>query len=141
MIIDRENLLSLNQAITNTADSEFVIDFGSDRDVGAGEPLALFVHVTEDFVGTGTLIVVIESSNDEALTGDVELLRSSTYDVSELTAGSRLLPVNLPRGVKRYLQLRYLVGGSAFTGGAVKAGLVRDVQDKKSFPSGIENLA
>ncbi len=141
MILDRENLFSLDQAVTTTAASDLVIDFGSDRDVGAGEPLALFVHVTEAFTGTGTLTVILETSSDGTFAGDVELVRSVAYDDEALSLGARLLPIRLPRGVNRHLRLTYLVTGAAFSAGTVKAGLARALQDKKTYPSAIENLA
>lgn len=141
MIIDHENLMSVDQVITGTAASETVIDFGDNRDVGAGEPLALFIHASEAFAGTGSLTVVLETSADGSFADTVELVSSAPYVEAELGLGAKLLPIRLPRGVQRHLRLNYVVTGDDFTAGKLKAGLVRDLQDQATYPSGFINLA
>lgn len=57
MILDKETLFSLDQAVTASATATSIIDLtpvkGDFRDIGIGEPLQLFAQVTEQATAAG----------------------------------------------------------------------------------------
>lgn len=112
MFIDKELLLSDAQALTATADSTNVIDLGSDRDIGRGEPQALFITVDTAAASTasGTYQFQLETSAAEAMTSSV-IIADATIAEADLTAASRHV---IPLGITnlRYLQGVYTLGGT-----------------------------
>lgn len=133
MILDRENLFSKDQAITATANSTDVIDTGSARNLGVGHPLGVAVQVTEDFATLTSLTVEFQTDSAENFSGATTLF-SVVVPVADLEAGYKIPPIYVPRGTKRYVRLRYVVGGSNATAGKVTAGLVLDQTDWQAYP-------
>jgi hypothetical protein len=113
--LDRQILFSNEQAITASAASADVIDLGSSRDIGAGEPVMVLVQVTQSF---------------DALT---------SLPLASLTAGARFTAGPVPGGVLRYLRLYYTVTGSNPTTGKITAGCgVEGVhQDTAIYPDSL----
>lgn len=112
MFIDNETLLSDVQSLTATADSTNVIDLGSDRDIGRGEPQALFITVDTAAASTasGTYQFQLETSAVEAMTSEV-IIADATIAEAALTEGSRHV---IPLGITnlQYLQGHYILGGT-----------------------------
>lgn len=135
MIFDAQSLFSDKQAITATAASTNVIDFGAPstpkhakapiaQEIGRGAPMAIRVQVTEAFDNLTTLKIDIEVDNDEAFSS-AAVVSSHTATLAELVAGYVDPRQFMPNGVnKRYARLKYTVVGTAPTTGAIKAGLV-----------------
>lgn len=146
MILDNSLLLDTAHAITATADSTNVIDLLNARDIGAGNaPGAtpkLMVLVTTAFATTnaGTLTVKVQGSTDNSTY--TTYAESRAYTSAEMTAGVRLLDIDIPRpsgtaALPRYLKLNYTVA-NAFTGGAVTSAIVLGRDDNTpAYPSGI----
>ena len=68
MYVDAHNLFSDSQAVTATAVSENLIDFGSARDIGVGRELYLLIVVTvvmTDASSDSTVAVTIETDDNE----------------------------------------------------------------------------
>lgn len=136
MIFDATNLFSDAQAITASAASTNVIDFGAtgtpkhaanalSRDLGKGRKLDFTARVVEDFATLTSLTLVIQGSVDAAFSSPVTIATSAAIPAASLVAGYVFpLPV-IPRGASyRYMRTYYTVGGSNATAGKITAGLV-----------------
>lgn len=133
MILDRENLFSKDQAVTASAASTDVIDTGSARNLGVGQPLGVTFQVTEDFATLTSLTVQFQTSAAENF-GSSTTLFSVVIAVADLKEGYKMPPIYVPRGTQRYVRLNYVVGGSNATAGKVTAGLVLDQTDWQAYP-------
>ena len=110
MFIDSQLLLSDAQALTATADSTNVIDLGSDRDVGRGCPMALFISVdvaADVASGNETYQFQLETDDNAGMSSST-IVADATIDKTALTAGSRHV---IPMGItnERYLQGVYTI--------------------------------
>lgn len=141
MIFDSTNLFSDAQAITATAVSTNVIDFGATqtpkhaanaitRDVGKGRALDLRIQVVTTFdtaAEDGTLTITLELDAAEGFGGGADKsIDLGTYTEAQLVQGF-VVPIQyVPITANlRYARLAYTVGGAGnFTAGAITAGLV-----------------
>lgn len=137
MILDKNTLLSDDQAVTSTAISENVIDLGVlgitydgvqlVRKEGTAQKIPVLVQVTEDFATLTSLTITIEASAAAGLTSP-DVLFSQTIAVADLVAGKKISYDVLPNDIeKRYLGIRYTVTGTTATAGAITAGIVAAV--------------
>lgn len=139
MIFDQNLMFSDAQAVTATAISKNVLDFGQTgtiayeaaamaRDLGAGNELPIAVMVNEAFNNLTSLTVTIETSDSADLSGSTVISTSGAIPLADLTAGKKIMPRVLPDGeTKRYLGLRYTVTGTAPTAGKITAALGTEV--------------
>lgn len=146
MITDKLNTFSNGQAVTVTAASTDVLDLGplthgnTRRDIGAGEPIYLVVAtlIAAAAAGAATTNIQLQTSDDNAAW--VTLFDSGSLALASLTAGTRPVQVAVPRGVRRYLRVNYVIGTGPLTAGSFWAGLVKDVQDNTKYASGFAIL-
>jgi hypothetical protein len=129
MLFDTENLFSEEQALTASAASTNVVDFGtSNGDPSFATPKPLVIQVVDDFVaasssGLTAITVTVQTSVDEAFTTPINLASSGAIPIASLKAGYKF-PINfLPKGAKQYNRLNYTLAGTA-TAGKITAGLV-----------------
>jgi hypothetical protein len=136
--LDRMNLFSNEQAITATAASTDVVDLGSSRDVGAGEPLYVLVQVTQSFDALTSLTIALQTSATENFASPVQLT-ARTVALAGLTAGATFSVGPVPGGTLRYVRLYYTVTGTTPTTGKITAGLgVEGVhQDTAIYPDSL----
>ncbi|MCE4056300.1 Bbp16 family capsid cement protein [Pseudomonas sp. Au-Pse12] len=142
MITDKLNTFSEAQDVTATAASTDVIDLGPlthgniRRDIGAGEPIYLVVAtlVAAAAAGAATTNIQLQTSDDNSAW--VTLFDSGPLALANLNAGARPVQVAVPRGVRRYLRVNYVIGTGPLTAGRFWAGLVKDVQDNIKYASG-----
>ena len=134
-MLDKDTLFSDEQAITATAVSTNVVDLGANRNIGVGEPVALMHRVVEDFDNLDNLDIEIQTANNEAFNDGNETLLTTTLALADLVAGATSPIITLPRGVKRFLRLRYVVDGSNPSEGKITAGLASDAHDWKVYPA------
>jgi len=122
MILDKELMVSDNQAVTAEADSTNVIDLGI-ADRGKGEPIDVFAQSNDDWTGTTPTVAVSVLTSADASTW-VTLLTGAT--ISAPAAGDVLFNAALPaEGVLRYVKLHYVPGGTT-PSGHIDAGLRLD---------------
>ena len=146
MITDKLNTFSNAQLVTATAASTDVIDLGplthgnTRRDIGAGEPIYLVVAMlaAATAAGAATTNIQLQTSDDNATW--VTLFDSGALALTDLAAGKRPVQVAVPRGVRRYLRLNFVIGTGPLTAGSFWAGLVKDVQDNTKYASGFKIL-
>lgn len=142
MITDKLNTFSNAQLVTASAASTDVIDLGplthgnTRRDIGAGEPIYLVVAMlaAATAAGAATTNIQLQTSDDNATW--VTLYDTGALALTDLAAGKRPVRVAVPRGVRRYLRVNYVVGTGPLTAGSFWAGLVKDVQDNTTYASG-----
>lgn len=132
-ILSAQQTFSSAQAITATAASTNVIDFGAPGTwVHATTPLVddkgtscipLMVQVTETFNNLTSLTITVQQDNDEAF-GSATNVYAETIVAADLVAGAktavRVIPYNTD---ERYMRINYTVTGTAPTTGTVTAGI------------------
>lgn len=120
MINDQLCLYSDGQAVSATATSTKKIDNKFNGDDYSGVR-TLFVHVGSGWTGGGTVTVTLEHCDTEsgAYTTAATLVSAATADKTD--ANGFLYIGQLPRGLKRFRQLKYTVANTV-TGLKVLAG-------------------
>lgn len=120
MYTDSQGYFSVAQALTATAVSTNVIDLGSDRDVGVGEPmgLALATIVAADFT-TGDETYQIDIQSGATATPTKVIARripvvTASNATSDLGLG-KLLVIPIPYDNERFLRVNYTLGGTTPT--------------------------
>jgi hypothetical protein len=137
MYIDSRLQVSRQQAITANAASTDTIDFGSDRDVGPGEPLWLVLASRAAPGGTSpTLAVAVQTDDNSAFSSAATLVTSPTFAAADLALGKMQI-IPMPMTNERHLRLNYTVGGTSPTF-SLDAWLTnQDPQTWVSLPDGI----
>ncbi len=116
---------------------------GGARDIGIGDDPAmkLLVQVTTTFTtggGAGTLSVGLQGAVDDGTGAPAAFSTwwtSPVYALASLTAGNRLMDMDMPRppsgiAVPRFLRLLYTVATATMTAGNVSAFIVLDRDDQ-----------
>lgn len=143
MLIDKQTEFSSAQAITASAASTNYIDLNSVRNIGAGEPMYLVLHVTTAFTDASsdsTVTPSLETDSDSGFATALATIR--TYDVfAALTAANtirkyRLEPVTDAGPYKRYIRMYYTVANGNLSTGAISAFLLQDVQAWTAYAAG-----
>jgi len=132
VILDKELLLSDEQAITATAVSTNTIDLSAAlRDIGAGETIYAVVVVDVDFTAAGaaTLVISLITDDAEALSSPTTILSTPAIGKAALTAGRVPIVIPVPPNIaEQYLGLNYTVATGPMTAGKVTAFLAHSVQ-------------
>lgn len=103
MIIDGQNLFSDAQAITADAVGTNVIDLGSDRSIGVGEPMAVLFTVD---------VAADQTTGDEDYTFDVEFASNAAQSTGRQLIGRRVFESGTPTAPAQDADL--LVAGFRF---------------------------
>lgn len=132
-ILNSQELFSDDQAITATAASTNVIDFGTPgTPIRAAAPIVdekgvsmipLAIQVTEDFDNLTSLTIAVQTDNNAAFSS-ATTVHSQTIALASLVAGAktalRMIPFNT---TEQYVRLHYTVTGTAPTTGKITAGV------------------
>jgi hypothetical protein len=87
MYIDKQNLLSEDQAITTTARSTNVINLGA-AGIGPGEPIEVLCQVTTTFAGGTSIVAALMTDSDATISsGGVVLVQTAAIAAASLVAG------------------------------------------------------
>lgn len=125
MLIDRQNLMSVAQAITSgTITSTDVIDFGVDG-MHNGNDLDIFAAITTALAGGTSVAFVMQDSADNSTF--VTQWTSRAYTTAELNAagGTPLRLGDLPAKCRRYVRMQYVIVGT-YTAGALTVGIAQE---------------
>ena len=125
-----------------------VIDLGSARDVGDGEPVFLVITVDTGIQvasGTGTVQFVLASDSAAAIstsTSQRHLVTAAfATSTTPIAAGTVLYAAALPKGLaqayKRYLGILQITGTTAISAGKINALLTRDAPNFVAMPAAI----
>lgn len=140
MIFDAQTKFSAAQAVTATAVSTNVIDLGAagipyggsvalTRDFGVTDKIPLAIQVVANFATLTSLTVSVETDDNEAFSSATTVATTPAIPVAQLVAGYQFTIDDIPfRTRERYVRLRYTVGGSNATAGAITAGVVTALQ-------------
>jgi len=135
MLIDKENLLSYQQAITVTADSTNVIDLGPHHWAGAAgndREIPLFMSVDETFTASGSATLTIEIRSSPVVnfaSGVKTHVITDAIPKASLAAGSRQRQsLSLPADVQRYVKAVYTVGTGPMLTGKLTLGVTASRQ-------------
>lgn len=124
MIFDSTNKLSASQEVTASAASTNVIDLGvSDRDIGLGQSIPVYIGVDTDFAGLTSLQVSIQTDDSEDFS-DVETVASTgVILLADLVDGYQFALQSIPKNVLgQYVRVYYTVVGTG-TAGSITAGI------------------
>src|SRR5688500_16191341 len=111
MIHDAQLLFSDAQALTGTTPvaSTNVIDLGSDRNIGVGEPLVVLITVDVAAGGTApTLTPTLQTDDNAAFSSPATVATMAAIAAAALTAGAKIvMPIPANLDAERYLRLSY----------------------------------
>lgn len=137
MVIDKELELSNAQAVTASAASTNIVDFG--KGMGATEDLAVVVtvEVAATAAGAATVELVIEGDDVEGMGSAVELVKSRAIGKAELVPGAKFI-LPMPKGsLKRYMRLQYNVATGPLTAGSFSAHIVEGFDYNPALPGNL----
>lgn len=131
MIIDKQTLMSDQQAVTVTAGSTNVLDLGNDhakvQPLNEKGMLEILCQVSEAFVGGTSVQASLESDDDVAFGSPTTILSTAVIATAALVLGYQFRFGSLPRIHEQYIRVKYTVVGT-FTAGKINAALVLDKQ-------------
>lgn len=140
-MLDQSTKLAVAQAVTATGDtaSANTYDNGSanSSDISmTGENLWInaTVDTTATSGGSATVQAVLQDSADGATFADV--LAGPVVPVANLTAGTVLMQVQPPTGMRRYFRITWRVGTAVLTAGKFTAYVSNTIQRNIARPSG-----
>lgn len=140
MILSEELIFSDDQAIASgTVVSTNIVDLGSaeallggpaaqEQDIGKGNPVPIYIGVTEDFAGGTSVQVQVQTDDNESFSDPTVVIETAAVPTATLVAGYVFAPIHLPRYIsEQYLRLAYVVVGT-HTAGTISAGIVGAVE-------------
>lgn len=142
MILSKQSLFSAAQAITATAVSENIYDFGPAGiipgeaaavrgDAGKGNEIPLLVQVVESFNTLTSLAITIEVDDNSAFSSPTVKYTSGAIVLASLVAGYKLPIQVVPLGInERYMRFVYTVTGTNPTLGKITAGFTLAVSNR-----------
>lgn len=131
MIIDSLLELSIKQAVTTSAASTNVVDFGTKKpNTGnAAQNLYAVFTIPESFAG-GSLTISLQDSADG--TNFANVISGVTVTATDLKAGSQYV-IPMPVSHRRYIRAYYTVTGS-MTAGKINCVIVSGLQNNEPAP-------
>lgn len=119
-LVDSILIFSDEQAITATAASTNVIDFGEvNPNLGAGTPLIINFIITEAFATLTSLQISLQQGATS--TPATELVNLPAIAAANLTKGAYIPEIMIPSQHLRYMRLYYTIAGSNATAGKIFA--------------------
>ena len=123
MYLDHLNCFFNNQPISAAATST-VVDLGN-RGVKATS-IPLVAQITQTAVGTGSVTLTFESSDDKAF-GTVNELVKVQIPAAQLVAGYQFPLRVVPRTTDRYMRVK--LASATISAGRIYVGVAADLQD------------
>lgn len=133
-IPDKLSTLSSAQAITASAASTNAIKLDetvTTNGQALGRTLWLRVNVDTDFATLTSLVVTLQTSDDNSTY--VDLVSTAAIAAASLVAGYVFIPIAAGLGFKKWVRAYYTVAGSNATAGAVTAELTNCITGKNTF--------
>lgn len=114
MIIDRSLQVSRQQALSGAgaAASTDVIDLGSLRLVGPGEPIWWVIAARVGLAGTApTLTIAVQTDDNSGFSSPATLLTSAQLAAADFATGARIV-LGMVFNNEKFLRLNYTLGGT-----------------------------
>ena len=134
MIIDKLLQVSDAQAVTASAASTDVIDFGQanpNSGINHNTSLAITVDETATAAGAATVTFSVQDSADNSSFADVAV--TAATGKAALPAGAQVL-IPMPVVHRRYVRAYYTVATGPLTAGKFSAQIVTGVQANRAYP-------
>lgn len=134
MIIDKLLQVSNEQAVTASAASTDVIDFGqANPNSGLNDNTSFAITVDEAAAAAGAATVTfsVQDSADNSTFADVAV--TTAIGKASLTAGQQVL-IPMPAKHRRYVRVYYTVATGPLTAGKFSAQIVTGVQQNLAYP-------
>ena len=134
MIIDKQLQVSDAQAVTASAASTDVIDYGqTNPNSGLNDNVVLAITVDEaaTAAGAATVVFSVQDSADNSSFADV--YATTTIGKATLVAGYQIL-IPMPYKHRRYVRVYYTVATCPLTAGKFSAQVVTGVQQNTAYP-------
>lgn len=134
MIIDKLLQVSDAQAVTASAASTDVIDFGQanpNSGINQITSLAITVDETATAAGAATVTFSVQDSADNSSFADVAV--TAATGKAALPAGAQVL-IQMPVVHRRYVRAYYTVATGPLTAGKFSAQIVIGVQANRAYP-------
>jgi len=137
MFIDKALQVSNAQAVTATAASTDVIDFGqANPNVGMDDrsSMAITVDAAATAAGDATVTFAVQDSADNETFADVAV--SAAIGKAALVAGYQHI-IPMPTKLRRYCRVNYMVATGPLTAGAFSAQVVSGIQQNVAYPDAL----
>lgn len=137
MIIDKNLQVSNEQAVTASAASTDVIDFGqANPNVGANDRANMVVTVDEAAAAAGaaTVTISVQDSADNSTFADVAV--TAAIPKATLVAGYQHV-IPMPTKLRRYCRVYYTVYTGPLTAGKFSAQVVAGFQQNQAYPDAL----
>lgn len=134
MIIDKALQVSNAQAVTSTAASTDVIDFGQvNPNSGMSDQLTMAITVDTSAAASGsaTVTFAVQDSADNSTFADI--VSTAAIGKAALVAGYQVL-IPMPPQHRRYVRVNYTVATGPLTEGKFSAQVVTGVQANRAYP-------
>jgi len=137
MFIDKNLQVSNEQAVTVSAESTDVIDFGQDNpNTGMDDRsnMVITVDVAATAAGAATVTFSVQDSADNSTFADVAV--TAAIGKATLVAGRQIV-IPMPTKLRRYSRVYYTVGTGPLTAGAFSAQVVTGIQQNVAYPDAL----
>lgn len=137
MLIDKNLQVSDAQAVTTTAASTDVIDFGqTNPNVGMDGLSKMVITVDEAATadGSATVTFAVQDSADNSTFADVAV--TAAIGKATLTAGHQIV-IPMPTKLRRYCRVNYTVATGPLTAGKFSAQVVSGIQQNVAYPDAL----
>ena len=134
MIIDKLLQVSDGQAVTASAASTDVIDFGqANPNTGMDDRSKMVITVDESVgaAGAATVTFSVQDSADNATFADVAA--TGAIGKANLAAGKQVV-IPMPTKLRRYCRVYYTVANGPLTAGKFSAQVVTGIQQNVAYP-------
>ena len=134
MIIDKFLQVSDAQAVTASAASTDVIDFGqASPNTGMDDRTSMVITVDEAAAASGaaTVTISVQDSADNSTFADVAV--TAAIGKATLAAGYQIV-IPMPTKLRRYCRVYYTVATGPLTAGKFSAQVVSGVQQNVAYP-------
>lgn len=115
--VDSQLLFSDGQALTTTAASTNIVDFGVDGNVGIGEPMAVVINLTvaaDDTTGDETYVAALQVDDNSSFSSATQI-GSATITRGDAAGTRYIIPVPADTTAEQYMRLNYTLGGTTPT--------------------------
>lgn len=137
MFIDKNLQVSDAQAVTVTAASTDVIDFGqTNPNVGMDDrsSMVITVDTAAEAAGAATVTFAVQDSADNSSFADVAV--TTAIGKATLVAGYQHV-IPMPTKLRRYCRVNYTVATGPLTAGAFSAQVVTGIQQNTAYPDAL----